>query len=183
MTASFRPVDQSAGHEPRGGDDIDHRAEDVLQRIHLVDVAQAEEAERGEHEDADARAEEAAIQGDGELESDGDPDGRDVRRGRAASRPAMPPEDTLEQEEDGGEEDEKGDERGEDFVARAGEENAAEQAAEQADGDEAPEPRPDRRDLRAKAEDAAGGADDERERAGGVGDDRRGAEEAGGQGR
>ena len=33
----------------------------VLQRVHAVDVAQAEQAERGEHEDADARAEVAAI--------------------------------------------------------------------------------------------------------------------------
>jgi len=43
--AGFWPVDESREDEIDGGDEIDERTEDGLQRVHLVDVRQSKKSE------------------------------------------------------------------------------------------------------------------------------------------
>src|SRR6185295_19233310 len=66
-----RPVDRTAGDEVGRGHAVDAQVEEVLEAVHGVDVGEPEEAEHRESEDADAGAEVAAVDGDGELEEDG----------------------------------------------------------------------------------------------------------------
>jgi len=70
--ARFWPIDEAAGDEPGGGDEIEEGAEDIFEGVHLVDGAEAKEAKGREHEDADAGAEVTAVNGEGKLAGDGE---------------------------------------------------------------------------------------------------------------
>ena len=61
----LRPVHHTRADEPHRRHDIDEAAEQVFQRVHLVDVRHAHEAERGEHQDADSRTKKRAVDGHG----------------------------------------------------------------------------------------------------------------------
>lgn len=65
--------DHGAGEgEPDRGDAVDADRHQVLQAVHLVDVAQADQAERREHQDPHARSEVAAVDRDEKLEREGE---------------------------------------------------------------------------------------------------------------
>ena len=66
--APFPPVNQSSEDEPSRRNKINQRAEDGLERVHLVNVAQPHDSERSQHEDSNTGAEVAAVNGDRELE-------------------------------------------------------------------------------------------------------------------
>src|SRR5262245_20890139 len=65
--AGFWPIHKAGENKPNAGDKVYQRAKQVFKGVHLVDVVQTDERQRGEHEDTDARAEVAAIKCDGEL--------------------------------------------------------------------------------------------------------------------
>ena len=157
--AHFWPIDETAGDEPGGGDEIEEGAEDIFEGVHLVDGAEAKEAKGGEHEDADASAEVTAVNGEGKLAGDGEGE-RGSFEGLGWGWGAEFLEEALDEKEGGGEEDQPGDELGEGRGIVLGEEGASEETAREADGNEAEEVRADGGDLLAEAEDTAGGADD-----------------------
>src|SRR5437870_2573312 len=143
-----------------------------------MNALEANKAERCQHENADARAEVAAIDRYRELKENGAPD---CLRGDVLFGSFGPAAETskgsLRQENDCREEDQKRDEPGEGFLAGMGEKDTAEQAADDANGNEAPEPWFHGIQTVSVSKDAAGGAKDQGEGAGGVGDDRWCAEE------
>lgn len=59
-----RPVDQSCLDEDGDGDSIDGAVQEGLEAIHGMDVGEAHERQAAEHQDADAGAKIAAIDGD-----------------------------------------------------------------------------------------------------------------------
>src|SRR6185295_2589747 len=145
-----------------------------------------EKAEHGEHQNADAGAEVAAVDRDQKLREDGDAetasgDLRDGRR-RAGSDPAAC-EPALDEEEEGREQDQERGETSEQPFRRQEEERRAEGAAEKARQEEGLEPMRVAPHLLAIAGHAARGPGEEREGRGGVRGDRRQADEdEGGEG-
>src|SRR5438445_5801580 len=83
----------------------------------------------------------------------------------------------LRQEENRRKEDQKGHQFRKGFVTGKSEKDRADQASKNANGNKSPQPRFDGRQVLAIAVDAAGGADHQRQGAGGVGDYRRRAKE------
>src|SRR5262249_44146828 len=63
-----RPVDRAAGDEGRRGDPVDAQRREVLDPVHPVDLVDSHQSQRRQHQDSDARAEVAAVDGDAELE-------------------------------------------------------------------------------------------------------------------
>src|ERR1017187_4448361 len=64
-------MNKAGENEPNCGDQVDQGGEYGLEGVHLVDVAQADEPQGGEHENADTRAEVAAVNSHCKLEQDG----------------------------------------------------------------------------------------------------------------
>src|SRR5439155_7698207 len=129
--------------KPDCGDEVNQRAEYGFERVHLVNVAQPDEPEGGQHQDADAGPEVAAVDGDGELEEDRSPQDAPLTRSPAPGlKGGQAPNQSLRQEENRGEQDEERDQFREGLVAGESEEHAADQAAQNADGHKAPQPRP-----------------------------------------
>src|SRR5256885_376587 len=92
-------------------------------------------------------------------------------------------EKVLSQKKQRGEEDQEGDQAAKHPVAGDGQERAADKAAGDADRNEAPEPRPNGRQMFSIAENASKGANHEGESAGSIGDDgRRAKGKQGGKG-
>ncbi|MGO8927884.1 MAG: hypothetical protein ACLQU3_13490 [Limisphaerales bacterium] len=59
-------MNEVGANEPDRGHEIDQGGENSLQGVHLMVVVQANEPQRGQHQDADTRAEIAAVNGRGE---------------------------------------------------------------------------------------------------------------------
>ena len=85
------PVDHARPNKLEGGHAIDAGSEQRFQSVHLMDVGEAEDAERGQHQDAYAGAEVSAVEGDEELEKHGadEPAGRFVGFGMGDFQPAL----------------------------------------------------------------------------------------------
>ena len=177
------PGDETRNDEPNRGDQIDHRAKNGLEAVHLVDVVQPDEAQGSQHENPDAGAEVAATGGDGELERDGPPHGMMVVGIGFGLEFDLTSQKALRQKDDGCKEDQERHETGEGLVAGVGQQEGAQNAAQQAHGQKPPKPGFYRREVLAVTVDAAGGADDQCQSAGRIGCDRRRAEEEqGGEG-
>ena len=103
------PLNQAGQNEPKRGDHIDQRAQDRFQSVHLVNVAQPDEPEAGQHQNADSGAEIAAVNGHRQLEQNWDPD-REIMRthGLAVGLPETA-KDPLRQEENRRKKDQKWD--------------------------------------------------------------------------
>ena len=56
--------------EENDGDAVDRRGADIFDCVHAVQIAHAHDAEGGKHQNADARAKVAAIEGEEKLEDD-----------------------------------------------------------------------------------------------------------------
>src|SRR5204862_203570 len=131
-----------------------------------------EEAEGGEHEDADARAEVSAIDGHGELKQHRDPHAP-LMHGCLATKSRKSSKRPLCQKQNGREQDEKRDELYKSAVACASEQQTPKPAARRTDQSKPREPRPDRPKMLTETEDASSGANDERNGAGCVRHNRR----------
>ncbi len=174
----FRPVDDAGIDEPDGSDDVDQRTEDVLHRIHLVDVREPHETQRCEHKNPDPGAEIAAIDGHGKLKGNGRPHGYPMRRRwpfRIQS--GKPAKSALRNEKNGREQQQVRHEPLERLVAGVREENAAQPSTHEAHRKKSHQPKPHTSDLLAKSENAPGGSEDQRQRARGIGDSLGGAKE------
>src|ERR1051326_2286811 len=64
------PDDRAGRDEVEGGDAVDAEGEQVLERVHPVDVCEAEQAERRQHQDAYSSAEVAAVDAHEELKDE-----------------------------------------------------------------------------------------------------------------
>jgi hypothetical protein len=164
-------MDEAGGNEPTGSDEVDDRTEDGFKRVHFVNLRQSYIAERSEHEDADAGAEIAAINGDEELENDCEPNGAFAAAslGPVAWFGCETLQQSLREEQESGEEYQEGDKASESFVAGIGQQDASDQSAEQTDRQEPPQPGADRSEVPAITKNSAERADDQRESAGGIG--------------
>src|SRR5207245_8972158 len=63
--ASLWPFNQPGENEPERRNDIDQRTKARFQSIHIVNIAQADEPEPSQHQNADTGAEIAAVNGHG----------------------------------------------------------------------------------------------------------------------
>src|SRR6266404_1275950 len=76
----FGPINQAGENEIDAGDLVDSRAENRLERVHLVNIGQAQVAERGQHENADPGSEITAVNRHQKLEQNRRPNGATMRR-------------------------------------------------------------------------------------------------------
>src|SRR5438552_9092273 len=167
----FRPVDQSGEDEINRRDLIDERTEDGLDGVHLVNVGETETTQRGKHQNANAGAEVAAVNRHEKLKQDGRPDRATVWRRVCHGRVGKVGEATeraLGDKKDRRKENEVRHHSRENGLARARQQNAADQPAQKAYGEESLEPRFHGGDLMAEAINASGGAEHKGERAAGV---------------
>ncbi|MGC4049580.1 MAG: hypothetical protein QM757_08720 [Paludibaculum sp.] len=135
---------------------------------------ESDDAEGGEHQDADAGAEVAAVEGDEELEDHGSCQPASCFVGLAGLVEAEPALDgLLHHEQDGREEDEVGDEGGEQGRGREAQKPGAEHAAGEAGNDEQQQAPFTVADVLAVAPHAAESSGPDGDGAGGVGGDRR----------
>src|SRR5690348_7577448 len=68
MRANALPGQSMRADENRNSHRIDQQPVEVLEAIHLMDIGEAHEAERGQHQDPDPGTEVAAIESHDELE-------------------------------------------------------------------------------------------------------------------
>ncbi len=113
----LRPEDCARQNERDDGGAIDAGRQQRFERIHGMQAFHARQAERRQHQDADAAAEEATIDADGDLQqrhADGHDEWRDATLRHALAQPAR--RCAAEGEEHGGEQHEIGDQLREGFL-------------------------------------------------------------------
>ena len=172
------PIDRSAPGEPDRRDPVDAGCETGAYGHAPVQVAQAEQAEGGEHHDADAGSEVAAVDRDQKLARD-----RAERRarwrlvGRAGLRldppPGHPGEELLQREDRGREEDQRGDEAHEQLLGRGQEQDCTQRPSRERRQQERVQPRARSVKVTPEREHRRERPREDRNRVGAVGDDRR----------
>src|SRR5439155_13790084 len=117
--------------EPKRSDQVDQRAKDRFERVHFVDIGQADESKRGEHENSDSRPEVAAVNSDGKLKEDCSRYHVVLACGSAATRQTYEFADkSLRQKKDRGEQNQERDQFGKSLVAGESQEHPADHSAQ-----------------------------------------------------